>query len=49
MPVQSPGHPAPEPHASPLSQLRYFRGELSDHCQPPLVSRSLRPIHSVEL
>lgn len=39
----------PEPHASPLSQLRYFKGELSDHCQPPLVSRSFRPIQSVEL
>lgn len=34
---------------SPLSQLRYLRGELSDHCQPPLMSRSFRPIQSVEL
>lgn len=34
---------------SPLSQLRYFRGELSDHCQPLLMSRSFSPIQSVEL
>lgn len=34
---------------SPLSQLRYLRGELSDHCQPPLMSRSFSPIQSVEL
>lgn len=34
---------------SPFSQLRYLRGELSDHCQPPLMSRSFRPIQSVEL
>lgn len=35
--------------ALPVSQFRYLRGAESAHCQPPLRSKSLRPIHRVAL
>ncbi len=35
--------------ALPVSQFRYLRGAESAHCQPPLRSKSLRPIHRAAL